>query len=233
MFTERVTEELSFEVRVSWDSCRFGGERPLCRYRCSSCRVKRLYLDAPELICRKCARLIYPSQTMPRYRRDWRRRRKFAWGLAADRAWGLPGGRSRRTCQWRAFYDGLRQKALELEAAGVGELHRLIKPGAWRPKQRRPSKEPAVGPAVQSATACTRHSPRCDSHATCSRAKRENPFATAQQGKAVRVGRSRPRSVVSFGGRSAAEELRCVHSDAETRRRIVVSRTSVRLVRSG
>ena len=56
----------------------------------------RLYAStrdgAPELVCRKCARLIYPSQTMPRYRRDLEKAQKIRVGLGGrpgvGSAWG-------------------------------------------------------------------------------------------------------------------------------------------------
>ena len=52
------------DIRVMWTEPNYGGLRPW--FLCPGCRryCDRLYVDELELKCRKCARLLYASQSM-------------------------------------------------------------------------------------------------------------------------------------------------------------------------
>lgn len=77
-------------VAITRSLCHYGGSRPW--FACPRCRerVAILYLwNVP--LCRRCAELVYPSQSEDAIARSWRRSRKIAkrLGQKAD-AWMAP-----------------------------------------------------------------------------------------------------------------------------------------------
>jgi hypothetical protein len=82
--------DVNQRVIITRTPCHYGGSRPW--FACPRCRerVAILYLwNVPR--CRKCAKLVYPSQAEDAIARSWRRSRKIAkrLGQAAD-VWMAP-----------------------------------------------------------------------------------------------------------------------------------------------
>ena len=84
--------EVNQRIGLTRTACHYGGSRPWIN--CPRChgRVAILYLwNVP--LCRKCARLVYPSQSEDVTGRSWRRSRKIAKHLGQEAevsAWMVP-----------------------------------------------------------------------------------------------------------------------------------------------
>jgi hypothetical protein len=82
--------DVNQRVTLTRTPCHYGGSRPW--FACPRCRerVAILYLwNVP--LCRKCAKLVYPSQAEDAIARSWRRSQKIAKRLGQDAdAWMAP-----------------------------------------------------------------------------------------------------------------------------------------------
>lgn len=119
--------DISQRVSLERTPCHYGGTRPW--FRCPRCRsrVALLYLRGwPS--CRKCARLVYQSQSEDAIGRSWRRSQKIAARLGQEAsAWTAPrrpkGMRlatfERLRAQWWAEED-LRENMLAAFVARMG-----------------------------------------------------------------------------------------------------------------
>lgn len=104
-----------YMVRVALEqtSCNYGGSRTwgLCP-RCHG-RVAMLYLSDGGWVCRKCARLSYPSQSDDITARTWREQgkieRRLAGGKGEWNGWRKPKGMHQTT------FDRLRHRVMDLE----------------------------------------------------------------------------------------------------------------------
>ena len=102
--------------------CHLGGVRRWLV--CPACDARRqsLYIAEARLLCRVCAGLRYPTQTMNRrYRaiaRADRIRRRLGWEVGALRPWGVRPGRMR----WKTF-ERLTEALRDVEAYLLPDLN--------------------------------------------------------------------------------------------------------------
>lgn len=82
-------------VRVTSTPCGFGGSRPW--FACPRCerRVAVLFMRGGRFVCRRCAGVVYTSQSEDAIGRSWRRQRKLERRLGED--WRRPKGMHHRT----------------------------------------------------------------------------------------------------------------------------------------
>ena len=130
------TEYLEFAVKVDWQPCTLGGVRPYLY--CPRCwrRVTSLWADAPELVCRGCAGVRYPSKSLLTHERKLQRaqeiRQRLGGSMTALSEFGpRPRGMHRRT------YARLIAEAEELENEGIVEVLKRVPPPGRRVRSRR------------------------------------------------------------------------------------------------
>ena len=117
----------SHEVGIVRTACHYGGTRPWLLCPPCGASVAVLYLRGGRFICRRCARVVYASQSEDLIGRAWRRQAKLEARLGDD--WERPKGMHHATrtrlvkailvCEDlrdRALYDFMQRRGL------LGEL---------------------------------------------------------------------------------------------------------------
>lgn len=113
--TER-RQDLSYEARLDWTPCHFGGARPwfICPGRGCGRRVARLYFCGRYFLCRHCQELGYGEARPYRLLRRVQRIRRRLGGSTAL-SYPFP---PRPKGLWRRTYRRLRLEAEALEREG-------------------------------------------------------------------------------------------------------------------
>lgn len=110
-------------VHISWQPCRFGGQRPF--FRCPGCSRRVLYLyGLRRYLCRHCHQLSYPSQRERDNDRAQRKANRIRERLGGEGGWQnippRPKGMHRRT------YDRLIKEIRMADAITDDAAVRLI-----------------------------------------------------------------------------------------------------------
>jgi hypothetical protein len=114
---DRAAREVIHELALTATPCNYGGER--LWFVCPRCerRVANLYArDSPPLLCRTCAGIRYPSQSIPTVKR-----RVFRAAVIRERLGGEPSLLERfpprPVGMHRTTYERLREEVWEAEGA--------------------------------------------------------------------------------------------------------------------
>jgi hypothetical protein len=98
-------ESMQCRIPVTWTPCPYGGQRPwfLCPHMACSRRVAKLYLAGPDVHCRQCCGLIYPSQQEDRASRAMRRAHNIQERLGGRPGFAYPFPPKPKGMHWRTY----------------------------------------------------------------------------------------------------------------------------------
>ncbi len=99
-------QDVDYSTPITWDACRFGGNRPyfICQGLGCGKRVQHLYGGSPYFVCRHCLQLAYTCQREEMHDSAARRADKLRVKLGAERGIlnGIPYWKP-KGMHWKTF----------------------------------------------------------------------------------------------------------------------------------